>query len=306
MQTTVGDRVSVEGPGLHFGEPARMEVMPAVEGYGIRFVRHGLPGGPVEIPASYDRVSSTQYRTELSSPGGVRVSTIEHFMAAVAVLGIDNAAVSIDGPEVPALDGSAYPFAQALLGGGVVSVPGRRRAIRVLRKVEVEQGGSSMVLLPAAEFRLSCSISFESPAIGHQTCEIERLDSTLVEDLLPARTFSELEGIGKLKRMGLALGGGLHNAVVVSGEKVLNENGLRFSDEFVRHKALDVVGDLRLAGAPILGHCIAVRPGHEITWRLLKALFADRDAWCWSDSDRATTARAGATARDAGIAAAAG
>ena len=284
MQQTVAGCVRFEGIGLHTGVIAKMEIRPAQAGCGILFVRTGLPGGAVEIPARHEFISSSSYRTVLGNPEGVGLATVEHLMAALAVLGIDNAVVVVDGPEVPILDGSALPFARAILETGIVPSGGMRRAIRICRKVEVESGGSRAALLPSREFRLACSIDFPSPAIGRQDCQVEGLGLPAVYSLLPARTFAELESIEALRKMGLARGGSLDNAVVVSGNKVLNENGLRFSDEFARHKALDVVGDLFLAGAPILGHCIAVRPGHAITRRLLSAVFSTPGAWAWADA----------------------
>ena len=284
MQHTVAGCIRFEGIGLHTGSMIRMEIRPAKAGYGIVFLRPGLPGGAVEIPARQEFISSSSYRTELSNPEGVSVSTVEHLMATLAVLGIDNAAIVVDGPELPIMDGSALPFARAILDTGIVPIRGTRRAIRILRKVEVKSGKSRAALLPAREFSLACSIDFPSPAIGRQECRVEGLGPPAVYSLLPARTFVELESIEDLRKMGLARGGSLDNAVVVSGNKVLNENGLRFTDEFARHKALDVVGDLYLAGAPILGHCIAVRPGHAITRRLLSAVFSTPGTWAWADA----------------------
>ena len=292
MQTTVAGSIRFEGIGLHSGQTARMEVRPAASGYGIRFARSGFPGGSAKIPARHEFVSSTSYRTELASPQGVRLATVEHLMAAFAVLGIDNAEVEVDGPEIPVLDGSALPFARGILGVGIAAAGGARKCIRILRKVEVKSGESRMALLPAREFRLNCSIDFPSPAIGRQEYAVEGLGLSTVESLLPARTFVEFESIEALRGMGLARGGSLDNAVVVSGNKVLNEDGLRFTDEFARHKALDVVGDLYLAGGPIIGHCIAVRPGHGITRRLLSAVFSTPGNWAW-----AGTAESGNSAR---------
>ena len=291
MQTTVAGNIQFSGTGLHTGQPVCMEIRPAEAGHGIRFLRIDLPGGAAEIPARHGFVSSTRYRTELASREGVSVSTVEHLMAAFAVLEIDNAVVALDGPEIPAMDGSALPFARGILEAGIARLGGRRQAIRILGRVEVEANGSSMVLLPAPEFRLSCSIEFASPAIGRQDYLIGGLDTSLVDSLLPARTFVELESVPSLHEMGLGKGGGLGCAVVVSGNKVLNEEGLRFSNEFVRHKALDVVGDLRLAGAAIFGHCIAVRPGHRLASELLRSLFATPEAWSWQgDTDRESEA----------------
>ena len=284
MQQTVAGRIPFQGIGLHTGVIARMEIRPAEAGSGILFVRTGLPDGAVEIPARHEFVSSSSYRTVLANPEGVSLATVEHLMAALAVLGVDNAVIVVDGPEVPIMDGSALPFARAILATGIVSAGSTRRAIRICRKVEVKSGESRAALLPAREFSLACSIDFPSPAIGRQDCRVEGLGLPAVYSLLPARTFAELESIEALRSMGLARGGSLDNAVVVSGNKVLNENGLRFTDEFVRHKALDVVGDLYLAGAPILGHCIAVRPGHAITRRLLSAVFSTPGAWTWADA----------------------
>ena len=283
MQTTVAGCVRLKGIGLHSGRECRMSICPAEAGHGIIFRLVGGPDGVVEIPARHDFIASTAYRTELASTEGERLSTVEHIMAAFAVLGIDNAVVEVDGPEIPIMDGSALPFAEAILDTGIMRIGGRRLAIRVLRSVGVDSSGSSVGLFPAREFRLACSIEFPSPAIGRQECVVENLGLPAVWSLLPARTFVELESIEKLRKMKLAKGGSLENAVVVSGNKVLNENGLRFTDEFVLHKALDVIGDLYLAGAPILAHCIAVRPGHGITRRLLSALFATPGAWTWEE-----------------------
>ena len=283
MQQTVAGSIRFEGIGLHTGAISRMEIRPAEAGSGILFVRTGLPSGAVEIPARHEFVSSSSYRTVLANPEGVSLATVEHLMAALAVLGVDNVVIVVDGPEVPIMDGSALPFARAILDTGIVSNGSMRRAIRICRKVEVTSGESRAALLPAREFSLACSIDFPSPAIGRQDCRLEGLGLPAVSSLLPARTFAELESIEALREMGLARGGSLDNAVVVSGNKVLNENGLRFTDEFARHKALDVVGDLYLAGAQILGHCIAVRPGHAITRRLLSAVFSTPGAWAWAD-----------------------
>ncbi len=283
MQTTVAGCVRLQGIGLHSGRACRLNIRPAEAGRGIIFRLVGEPGGIAEIPARHEFIASTAYRTELASPDGVHLSTVEHLMAAFAVLGVDNAVVEVDGPEVPAMDGSALPFAEAILDTGIRPVCGRRLAIRVLRQVGVDRDGSSVRLFPAREFRLACAIEFPSPAIGRQECVVENLGQPAVWNLLPARTFVELESIDRLRKMGLARGGSLENAVVVSGNKVLNENGLRFTDEFVRHKALDVVGDLYLAGAPILAHCVAVRPGHGITSQLLSALFSTPGAWTWEE-----------------------
>ena len=283
MQTTVAGCVRLQGIGLHSGRECRLNICPAEAGRGIIFRLVGDAVGIAEIPARHEFIASTAYRTELASTEGVHLSTVEHLMAALAVLGIDNAVVEVDGPEVPAMDGSALPFAEAILETGIRPVGGRRHAIRVLRQVGVDRDGSSVRLFPARDFRLACAIEFSSPAIGRQECIVESLGLPAVWDLLPARTFVELESVEKLRKMDLARGGSLENAVVVSGNKVLNENGLRFTDEFVLHKALDVVGDLYLAGAPILAHCVAERPGHGITSQLLSALFSTPGAWTWEE-----------------------
>ena len=285
MQATVAQPVRIEGVGLHTGRRTRVEIGPADSGHGIRFVRSDRAGDEAEIPARHQCVGCTAYRTELVNAHGVRLATVEHLLAALAVLGIDNARVRVEGPEMPILDGSALPFAEAILDAGIVVTGGQRRAIRILRRVQVKVGAASMVLLPAPEFRLTCSIEFASPAIGRQEFEVDGIGPGAVRSILPARTFAELESIESLRAAGLARGGSFDNAVVVSGNKVLNESGLRFTDEFVRHKSLDVIGDLYLAGAPIVAHCIAERPGHEVTRRLLSAVFSTPGAWAWADAE---------------------
>jgi len=282
MQATVGRQVEFAGVGLHSGRPVEMRVLPAGPDTGIRFVCEDDSGARAEIPARVDHVAETAFRTRLAAPNGAGVDTVEHFMAAAAVLGIDNLRVEMRGGEVPAMDGSAEPFAEKLLAAGLVAQPAPRRVIRVLRKVSVRgERGAAMTLTPASGFRLDCRIEFSNPVIGRSEIQIAGLQRSLVAELLPARTFAELEAAVMMRKAGLGLGGDQSNAILVSKNGVINEKGLRFPDEYVRHKALDVIGDLYLAGAPIQGHCIAERPGHGMTAKVLRELFSDQANWSW-------------------------
>ncbi len=279
--TTIARSVSISGIGLHGGTAARLVLSPGDAGQGIVFRRVDL-GDTASIPARFDLVADTRLCTLLADPAApaVRVGTVEHLMAAIACAGIDDLLVEIDGPEIPILDGSARPFVSLLAEAGRVDRGGTATAIAVRRPIRVEDGQAFASLLPAPAFALDLSIDFAVSAIGRQSIVLDPLSRRDVDvELADARTFTLLSEIDRLREAGLARGGSLDNAVVVDGGRVLNPSGLRMRDEFVRHKALDAVGDLRLAGGPILGRYVAHRAGHALNNRVLRALFADRANW---------------------------
>ncbi|MEM6971294.1 MAG: UDP-3-O-acyl-N-acetylglucosamine deacetylase [Pseudomonadota bacterium] len=282
MRNTVAGAVKCRGVGLHTGHVVSMRILPAPSGQGILFRRVDLPLGRGDIPARYDFVADTQLCSKLGNGYGATVGTVEHLMAALAGAGVADATVELDGPEVPVMDGSSRPFLEALSRVGLRAQAGAARAIRILAPVTVEDEGRVATLTPADRFKVSFEIDFDDMAIGHQAVELDLTRDAFTRQLADCRTFGRLAEVDALRRMGLARGGSLDNAIVIDGGVVLNPEGLRRSDEFVRHKALDAVGDLALAGAPIIGGYRGVRAGHDMTNRLLRALFATPNAWAWS------------------------
>jgi len=281
MQSTLSKSVSFTGVGLHGGKPARMAIRPAPAGAGVWFCRVDVSDRDQMIPARHDAVSDTRLCTVLANPAGVSVSTVEHVMAALAGCGVDNALIDIDGPEIPIMDGSAQVFVDAIQTAGLAFTDTPRRALRILSPVMVERGDARAELHPADAFAMDFSIAFDDAAIGRQRHAMTLGADGFARDLADCRTFTRLAEIEQLRAHGLALGGSLDNAVVVDGARVLNPGGLRRPDEFVRHKMLDAVGDLALAGAPIIGRYVGVKAGHALTNTLLRALFARPDAWRW-------------------------
>ncbi|MFP6728894.1 MAG: UDP-3-O-acyl-N-acetylglucosamine deacetylase [Alphaproteobacteria bacterium] len=276
-QNTLKTAISCKGIGLHGGRRVQMTLLPAAPGTGIQFRRTDLDGELIE--ARHDNVSDTLLSTSLDNRDGRGVATIEHLMAAFAGLGIDNVLVELDDCEVPAMDGSAAPFVFLAECAGIAEQQAPRNAIEVLKTVTVTDGDSQISLSPASGFSISFEISFDHPVIADQSCYIELEDGVFKRELARARTFGFLSDINKLRERGLGLGGSLDNAVVLSQDGVMNAGGLRFLDEFVRHKALDCIGDLYLAGAPLIGHVQCVRSGHSTNHLLLDALFADDSTW---------------------------
>ncbi len=291
-QCTLASAIGCVGVGLHSGTRITLELRPAPVDTGIVFHRTDLG---VDIPACYEAVSDTRLCTVVSSSGvsssgvsssGARVGTVEHVMAALSACGIDNAVVAIDGPELPVLDGSAAPFVFLIGCAGVQEQNTPARFIELRKTVRVSDGASFAELRPAQRGGLDIAVSIDFPAvlIGRQSLSIAVTEASFRSEIAPARTFAMAEDIAGLQSSGLALGGSLDNAVVVDGGRVLNPGGLRMADEFVRHKALDMVGDLALAPGRLRARVVAHRPGHALNNRLLRALFADRDAWAWSDA----------------------
>ncbi len=279
MQTTVKHELTFEGVGLHSGAPARLRILPASGEYGIWFKRTDLRDADNMIPARHDAVTDTRLCTKLENRDGASVSTVEHLMAALAGCGVDNALIEIDGPEVPIMDGSSRMFAEAIAKAGLRKVEGEDRVIRILKPVEVEDGGRVARLEPSDSFEIDFGIEFEDAAIGAQSCAMRLVNGAFLDQLQDNRTFVRKAEVDMLQKIGLARGGSLDNAIVVDGAAVLNPGGLRRRDEFVRHKMLDAVGDLSLAGAPIVGRYVGRKAGHEMTNKLLRALFSQPDAW---------------------------
>ncbi len=264
-----------------------MTLRPAEADSGIRFRRLDVPGS-APIVATYEHVSDTLLCTTVASDEGVKVATIEHLMAAFAGCGVDNVLVELDGPEVPAMDGSAAPFVFLLECADLVEQDVPRRWIRVLKPVHVHDGDRSASLAPADGFLLSFQIEFDSPAVARQSHFVDLRNGAFKTDLCRARTFGFANDVDRLRALGLARGGSLDNAVVVAGDRVLNDDGLRYDNEFVRHKLLDSIGDLYLAGGPLLARFSGDRSGHALNNMLLKKLFADKFAWCHTDTPPGT------------------
>lgn len=278
MQATIAQTAKFHGVGLHSGASARLAVHPAPAGHGIVFRRVDLPGRPL-LPALWDRVVPSPLCTRLHGDEGVTVATIEHLMAALAGTGIGNALIDLDGPEVPILDGSSRPFVEGIVEAGIRRLPVAAEVIRVLKPVTVAEGAASATLAPADGLVIDFAIDFAEPAIGRQHRTLELTGDSFMAELMDSRTFCRAADVAAMQANGLAQGGTYFNAVVFDGARILSPGGLRHEDEPVRHKMLDALGDLALAGAPLLGRFSATRGGHALTNRLLRALFSDAGAW---------------------------
>ena len=296
-QRTLKSSISCSGVGLHSGEKVSLTLNPADSGTGIVFKRTDIAGGGASIPAKWDHVVDTRLCTTIGNGDGVTVATVEHLMAALAGCGIDNALIELNGSEVPIMDGSAQPFVFLVECAGVVDQDEPRRVIRVLKSVSARDGNGEARLSPGSFLSLDIKIDFDCDAISRQSLSIGIVNGSFAKELARARTFGFLHEVEALWAAGFAKGGSLENAVVVSGDKVLNEGGLRYEDEFVRHKILDAVGDLYLAGAPIIGKFEGVYSGHATNNALLRALFADPEAWKYD----AFQGQEGLSAIDGGI-----
>jgi len=281
QQTSLRVDASVTGIGVHSGLPAMLTLHPADVNTGVVFVRTGLKGRPDrEIRADVRAVTATEFATVLGDPSGPLCSTAEHVLAALSGLGVDNAVVEIDGPEVPIMDGSAAPFCAAIDQAGIVTLAAPRRFIEVLKPVRVVRDSSVGELRPHARgFRVEVEIEFDNPLVGRQALALDVDPVSFRRDIARARTFGFMRDVSKLWSAGYALGATFDNTLVVTENRILNQDGLRFADEFVRHKALDAIGDLALAGAPILGAYKSVRGGHKLNHAVLCALIADPTAW---------------------------
>ncbi|MBX9773588.1 MAG: UDP-3-O-acyl-N-acetylglucosamine deacetylase [Xanthobacteraceae bacterium] len=292
-QTTLRDQAVLTGVGVHSGLPVTLSLLPAEADSGIRFLRTGLPGSrDREINADIRSVTATEFATVLGDASGPLVSTAEHVLAALRGLGVDNAVVEIDGPEVPIMDGSAAAFVRAIDQVGLQYLAEPRRFIRVLKPVAVAVGDAFAEFRPYSRgFRIEAEIAFDHPVIGRQTIAYDGRPESFRRDFARARTFGFMRDVAKLWSAGYALGASLENTLVVSDNRILNPEGTRFPDEFVRHKVLDAIGDLALAGAPLLGLYRSVRGGHKLNHAALSALMADTSAWTVVDAEPARPAR---------------
>ncbi len=284
-QTTLRDHAAVSGIGIHSGLPATLTLFPAEADTGIVFVRSGPDGQPDrEIRADVRAVTATEFATVLGDDAGPLCSTAEHVLAALTGLGVDNAVIEIDGPEVPIMDGSAAPFVDAIDRAGLATLAAPRRYIQVLKPVRVVKGDAYGELRPNAEgFRVEVEIDFDHPLIGRQGYTLDVEPQGFRHELARARTFGFMRDVAKLWNAGFALGASFDNTLVITENRVLNPEGLRFSDEFARHKALDAIGDLTLAGAPLLGTYRSLRGGHKLNHAVLSALMSDPSAWALVD-----------------------
>ncbi|WP_373053818.1 UDP-3-O-acyl-N-acetylglucosamine deacetylase [Thioalkalivibrio sp.] len=279
FQHTLAVNLTFVGRGLHSGLPVRMTLQPAAPDNGIIFIRRDVPLFQSEIAARWYNVTDTRLSTTISNRFGAKVSTIEHLMAALYVCGIDNARIVLDGPEVPIMDGSAEPFVRMIQQAGTLQQNTERRAIVIRHQVQVEEHGKSASFLPAPVPRIDMTIDFDNAAIGHQELSVPLDRDLLAFDVSAARTFGFQEQIDTLRKLGLAKGGSLQNAVLIGDKGVINQEGLRFEDEFVRHKVLDAVGDLSLAGMIIIGRFMGMCSGHDLNNQVLRQLLAQEDAW---------------------------
>jgi len=274
-QRTLKRQISCAGIGLHSGHKVTLTLKPAAADTGIRFRRTDLD---VEIPANVREVSSVQHATVLGK-GGATVETVEHLLAALVSAGVDNVVVELNHREVPIMDGSSAPFLYLLQEAGIKKLASNRKYLKILKPVQVATGDNKRIAIyPSDHFKVSYTISFDHPLLRHQSRTERITESSFADHIAAARTFGFLKEVEWLRQNGLALGGSLENAIVIGDSGVLNT--LRFDDEFVRHKILDVVGDLALVGYPIVGHVVAHRAGHALHTQLAAEILADQDAWC--------------------------
>ncbi len=276
-QRTLVKEVGCTGIGLHTGEKITMKLRPAGPDTGIRFLRTDLEGQPI-LQARFDSVLDTTLATTIGS-NGCRVATIEHLMAAFFGLGIDNAVVELDGPEVPIMDGSSAPFVFLIKSAGIREQRNPKQFIIIRKPFKVKDGNRSVRIIPSKELKISYRIDFEHPLVSNQKFELSFSGRDFVREISSARTFGFLKDVETLKENGFARGGSLDNAVVIDDFRILNEDGLRFPDEFVRHKILDFIGDLSMVGSPIIGHFVVEKSGHFLNQHMLKKLMNSKKHW---------------------------
>ena len=279
MQTTLKQEIKCDGIGLHSGVEVSLKIKPSAAQYGIWFRRTDINTKDNMIAAHYLNVSESELCTTLSNESGATISTVEHLMAAFAGCGIQNALVEVDGPEIPIMDGSSDWFVRKIISVGTKQLIEPLRVIHVKKVISVETDNSYASITPFSELSISFEIDFEDEAIGYQKKSLNMANGSFVKELCNSRTFCRNSDVEVMKKNGLALGGSLDNAIVVSGEKVLNPEGFRYKDECVRHKMLDVLGDLALAGVPIIGAFKGSKSGHSLTNKLLRKLFSDSSAF---------------------------
>ena len=279
MQCTIDETIDCVGVGLHSGQKVSMKLIPAPPNSGICFVRRDIEAEHAVIPARWQNVVDTRMCTVLGNEHGITISTVEHLLAALRGVGIDNLLIEINGSEVPILDGSSAPLVQMLKRVGIVSQRLPRFGIWIERPIDVTQGEHYAILVPSATPRISVSIDFANPAIGVQCASMDLYDQVFIDEVASARTFGFAADVEELREQGLALGGSMRNAILLDDRGVINQEGLRYADEFARHKILDCLGDLALAGAPIFGHLFVHKPGHRLNNALLREIFAHTDTW---------------------------
>ena len=275
VQRTLRRSISCAGIGLHSGKKVTLSLKPAPSDFGIRFRRIDLGG--LEIPATVSHLGGISYATGLTKEDG-SVDTVEHLLAALVSMSVDNVIVELNTPEVPIMDGSASPFIYLLQEAGIKRLSAPRRYLKVTRPIALSRGDKRIAIYPSDHFKVTYSISFDHPLLRHQARTLRISEDTFLEDIAPARTFCFLKEVEQLRQNGLALGGSLDNAIVIGDTGVLN-NALRFEDEFVRHKILDVIGDLALVGHPIVGHVVAHRGGHALHTAFAARMLEETDAW---------------------------
>jgi UDP-3-O-[3-hydroxymyristoyl] N-acetylglucosamine deacetylase len=285
-QTTLASEISLTGTGVHSGAPVSISLYPADGDTGLRFLLSNSDGESTEIAADQRWVTGVTLCTVLGDGNGASVATVEHLLAALRGLGVDNALIEIDSPEVPIMDGSAANFVEAIDEVGLAELDSPRRFLKILKPIVVEDAGAFGELTPHNGFHLDIEIEFDTPLIGCQKIEIDINPGSFRRELSRARTFGFMKDVECLWAAGLALGASLDNTVAIGEDRIINREGLRYADEFVRHKALDAVGDLALAGAPILGAYRSRRGGHRLNSLVLKAMFADPEAWTLVEAPR--------------------
>ena len=277
LQKTVADKVRCIGVGLHSGKKVNLVIKPAIENHGIRFVRVDLPNQP-EISAIFQKVVDTSLATVIGNDGAI-VSTIEHLMSTFAGLEIDNALVEMNSYEVPIMDGSAYPFTKMILDVGIVEQEDPKIYFVVKEPISLSENGKSVYLEPADKLTITCSIDFDHPLLRNQNFSTEINQETFVDEIAGARTFGFIHELDLMRKFGLAKGGSLDNAIVIDKDSVLNEDGLRFENEFVRHKILDSIGDFSLLGMPLMGHLTINKSGHAFHHAFLNEFFNNKKYW---------------------------
>ncbi len=284
-QCTIKKPVSLVGLGLHSGTRSRITIRPCYEATGIFFRRMDVAVEESWIAAKSHNITDTILSTGLSNRYGHSVSTVEHLMAALRLCGIDNVEIELTGPEIPIMDGSAKPFVDTLLKAGKFVINEPRKAIWVHKAIEVTAGERRAMLLPDTQPSITVSIDFKEKAIGSQSLTVDVDDHKLHREIAPARTFGFVNQIKQLRSQGLVLGGSLNNAVLVDNDRIVNPNGLRFKNEFVRHKILDAIGDLALIGVPVIGDYRGFKSGHYLNKLLVNKLLSDKSAWSYITMD---------------------
>ncbi len=274
-QRTLRRPISCVGIGLHSGNKVQLSLKPAPAGFGVRFRRTDLGG--VDLPATVQHLAGIQLATALAHDD-VAVETVEHLLAALVSMGIDNVLIELNSPEVPIMDGSAAPFIYLIQEAGVKPLAVPRRYLKIVRPIAISRGDKRIALFPSDHFKITYSISYDHPLLRHQSRTLRVTEDTFIDEIAPARTFAFLKDVEMLRQNGLALGGSLDNAIVLGETGVLN-NALRFEDEFVRHKILDAVGDLALVGFPVIGHLVAHRAGHALHTEFVAKILEETEAW---------------------------